>query len=194
MVCFVVFLTLVGLAAMIKNNCRPPNVQCCYGCKDEEKQDINNDYGTYYSQDSRWQNTSIEVSLVYIWILDAFVCLNFKFRQETRTLSTTPTTTWRVHAQHCQGQQPSICDKLKRTGLIWSRVQWLIFTCNLKNTSVQTCSKDVYHLSLFAILLVMLISLTFVQKGGHDNDIGFKNCFTLESCNDPKLLYMGAVG
>ena len=46
---------------MIKNNCHC-RVQCCIICKEEEKEDINLDYGTYYSQEGERRENIMEVS------------------------------------------------------------------------------------------------------------------------------------
>ena len=63
MMCFVVALTIVGVVHMIKHNCHC-RVQCCFTCKEEEKEDINLDYGTYYSQDGERRDNIIEVKVV----------------------------------------------------------------------------------------------------------------------------------
>ena len=69
MVCFVVTLTIIGFANMIRHNCHC-QVQCCFTCKEEEKEDINLDYGTYYSQDGERRNNIMEVSRVlYVYFL-----------------------------------------------------------------------------------------------------------------------------
>ena len=63
MMCFVVALFIVGLLYMIKYNCHC-RVQCCFTCKEEEKEDINLDYGTYYSQDGERRENIMEVKVV----------------------------------------------------------------------------------------------------------------------------------
>ena len=68
MVCFVVILTIIGCVHMIRHNCHC-RVQCCFTCKEEEKEDINLDYGTYYSQDGERRDNIMEVSWV---LLDTF--------------------------------------------------------------------------------------------------------------------------
>ena len=66
MVGFVVLLTLIGLVHMIRHNCRVHcSVQCCFSCKEEEKEDINLDYGTYYSADGERRDNIMEVSVVF---------------------------------------------------------------------------------------------------------------------------------
>ena len=61
MVCFVVILTIIGCVHMIRHNCHC-RVQCCFTCKEEEKEDVNLDYGTYYSQDGERRDNIMEVS------------------------------------------------------------------------------------------------------------------------------------
>ena len=61
MVCFVVILTIIGFVHMIRHNCHC-RVQCCFTCKEEEKEDVNLDYGTYYSQDGERRDNIMEVS------------------------------------------------------------------------------------------------------------------------------------
>ena len=66
MVGFVFILTLIGLVHMIRHNCRVHcSVQCCFSCKEEEKEDINLDYGTYYSADGERRDNIMEVSVVF---------------------------------------------------------------------------------------------------------------------------------
>ena len=65
MMCFVVALTIVGFVHMIKHNCHC-RVQCCITCKEEEKEDINLDYGTYYSQDGERRENIMEVEIVIL--------------------------------------------------------------------------------------------------------------------------------
>ena len=61
MICFVIILTIIGLGHMIRHNCHC-RVKCCFTCKEEEKGDINLDYGTYYSQDGERRDNIMEVS------------------------------------------------------------------------------------------------------------------------------------
>ena len=68
MLCFVGAMTLVGLVIMISNNCHF-KVQSCITCKDEEKTDLNLDYGTYYYDDGERRTDVVEVSFVEIIIL-----------------------------------------------------------------------------------------------------------------------------
>ena len=70
MVGFVFLLTLIGLVHMIRHNCRVRcRHQCCFSCKEEEKEDINLDYGTYYSADGERRDNIMEVSVVFLSIL-----------------------------------------------------------------------------------------------------------------------------
>ena len=62
MICFVVGLTLGGIIYMLKTNCRHCQVQCCFTCKDLEKEDRNLDYGTYYYDDGERRADVMEVS------------------------------------------------------------------------------------------------------------------------------------
>ena len=64
MVGFVFILTLIGLVHMIRHNCR---VQCSISCKEEEKEDINLDYGTYYSAEGERRDNIMEVSVVFLF-------------------------------------------------------------------------------------------------------------------------------
>ena len=68
MLCFVGAMTLVGLVIMISNNCHF-KVQSCITCKDEEKTELNLDYGTYYYDDGERRTNVVEVSSVVIIIL-----------------------------------------------------------------------------------------------------------------------------
>ena len=61
MVCFVVILTIIGFVHMVRHKCHC-RVQCCFTCKEEEKEDVNLDYGTYYSQDGERRDNIMEVS------------------------------------------------------------------------------------------------------------------------------------
>ena len=85
MLCFVGAMTLVGLVIMISNNCHF-KVQSCITCKDEEKTDLNLDYGTYYYDDGERRTDVVEVSFVVIILLQ--VNLSF-LRQGIRILITT---------------------------------------------------------------------------------------------------------
>ena len=49
---------MIDLVYMICNTCK---VQCCITCKDEEKRDLNLDYGTYYYQDGKRRANVVEV-------------------------------------------------------------------------------------------------------------------------------------
>ena len=68
MLCFVGAMTLVGLVIMIRNNCHC-KVQCCITCKEDEKTDLNLDYGTYYYDDGERRTDVVEVSFIEIIIL-----------------------------------------------------------------------------------------------------------------------------
>jgi len=59
MLCFVGAMTLVGVVIMIRNNCHF-KVQCCIICKEEEKTDLNLDYGTYYYDDGGRRTDVVE--------------------------------------------------------------------------------------------------------------------------------------
>jgi len=49
---------MIDLVYMICNTCK---VQCCITCKDEEKRDLNLEYGTYYYQDGGRRKNVVEV-------------------------------------------------------------------------------------------------------------------------------------
>ena len=68
MLCFVGAMTLVGLVIMIRSNCHF-KVQCCITCKEDEKTDLNLDYGTYYYDDGERRTDVVEVSSVEIILL-----------------------------------------------------------------------------------------------------------------------------
>ena len=79
MVCFVVLLTLIGLVHMIRHNCRVQcKVQCCFSCKEEEKEDINLDYGTYYSADGERRDNIMEVSVVFPFLYYLLIFVRLK--------------------------------------------------------------------------------------------------------------------
>ena len=79
MVGFVFLLTLIGLVHMIRHNCRVRcRVQCCFSCKEEEKEDINLDYGTYYSADGERRDNIMEVSVVFLSILKVLIFLTLQ--------------------------------------------------------------------------------------------------------------------
>ena len=99
MMCFVMALTIVGVEHMIKHNCHC-RVQCCITCKEEEKEDINLDYGTYYSQEGQRRDNIMEVScgdfaITHVWPFQNYPT-QYNLRQGTRTLTMTITTIWRA--------------------------------------------------------------------------------------------------
>ena len=64
---------------MIRHNCRVQcRVQCCFSCKEEGKEDINLDYGTYYSADGEMRDNIMEVSVIFLSILKVLIFLTLR--------------------------------------------------------------------------------------------------------------------